>query len=259
MHHPPAGVPRATTAAGRPQAHAVPTHVATAPHVATGGMLPARVTSVPRALPAGVRPVLQAPVTTAPHSAPAGMQLGHARTGQPPPTGVTQGRAAPLHYAPMGQRPARTVPATAPHAMPEHHVAPGLAPLQPTMQVPPATLAGTPPTPQVPEAPAPGVVPVGLQPTQVTGELYGGSCSCATEGQSLRTTLTFGKLPPPPVLLGLPPASPLPPARVVIVCALKDGVEALSNICAHGTRPNTQAACVGHGLSDILFQLEEVV
>jgi hypothetical protein len=46
---------------------------------------------------------------------------------------------------------------------------------------------------------------------------------------------------------------------VVIVCALKDGVEALNDIRAHGTQPNPQAACIGHGLGDILLQIEEVV
>ena len=87
---------------------------------------------------------------------------------------------------------------------------------------------------------------------------YGGSRSCATGGQNLKTTTpTLVKLPPRPVLVGLPPASP--PARVVIVCALKDGVEAPNNIRAHGTQPNPQAACVGHGPGDILLQMEEIV
>ena len=72
------------------------------------------------------------------------------------------------------------------------------------------------------------------------------------------TSPTLAKLPTPPVPAGLPPASP-PQARVVIVCALKDGVEALNNIRAHGTQPNPQAACVGHSLGDILLQIEEVV
>ena len=46
--HPLRGVPRETTAAGRPSTHAVPTQVATAPPVATGGMPQARVTFVPQ-------------------------------------------------------------------------------------------------------------------------------------------------------------------------------------------------------------------
>ena len=69
----------------------------------------------------------------------------------------------------------------------------------------------------------------------------------------------LGKPPPPPFLVGLPPAPPPPPARVVIVCALKDGVEALNNIRAHGTQRNPQAACIRHGLGDILLQIEEVI
>ena len=88
---------------------------------------------------------------------------------------------------------------------------------------------------------------------------YGGSHSCVPGGQILKTTNpTLVKLPPPTVLVGLPPASP-PPARVVIVCALKDGVEALNDIHTHGTQPNPLAACIGHGLHDILVQIEEVV
>ena len=87
---------------------------------------------------------------------------------------------------------------------------------------------------------------------------YGGSRSCVTGGQMFKTTTpTLVKLPPPPVLVGLPPApTPPPPAQVVIVCALKDGVEALNDIRAHSTQPNAQAACIGHGLGDILLQIE---
>ena len=87
---------------------------------------------------------------------------------------------------------------------------------------------------------------------------WGGTGGPVTGGQiSKTTTPKLVKLPPPPVLVGLPPASPPPPprARVVIVCAFKDGVEALNDITPHSTQTYPKAACFGHGLGDILLQI----
>ena len=101
---------------------------------------------------------------------------------------------------------------------------------------------------------------VSMSLAMVHGVVWGFHC-CATGGQILKsTTPTLAKLPPPPVLVGLPLAPPPPhPARVVILCALKDGIEALNNIRSHGTQPNPQAACLRHGLGDNLLRIEEVV
>ena len=56
-----------------------------------------------------------------------------------------------------------------------------------------------------------GGLPVVMSLAMVHGAVWG-SRSCATGGQILKTTTpTLAKLPPPPVPVGLSPASPPPP------------------------------------------------
>ena len=79
---------------------------------------------------------------------------------------------------------------------------------------------------------------------------YRGSRSCVTGGQfSNTTTPALLKLPPPPALFGLPPASPPPRPEWSLYARLRMVLR----------QHNPQAACIGHGLDDILLQIEEVV
>ena len=85
---------------------------------------------------------------------------------------------------------------------------------------------------------------------------YGGSRSCVTGGQTLKTTTPkLAKPPQPPILLALPPASPPPLARVVIACAVEDGVETLNDVRAHGTQVERWRAGHAPGMHSITRRL----